>query len=163
MPPAARLTDSTAHGTPLNPGTGSPQCIIGMLPAWRAVPMAAAAGIQAMKQASDATIQALEQATIAAPDPTSKSAALSAEIAGKTAAMSAFASAVGGLPCDKHMCLMPAPAAPPPVCHGMGVVLQASTSVMIDNLPATRQGDKVVEALGGPDPIVAGEMTVVIG
>jgi uncharacterized Zn-binding protein involved in type VI secretion len=36
MPPAARLTDSTAHGTPLAPGTGSPDVLIGGLPAWRA-------------------------------------------------------------------------------------------------------------------------------
>ena len=35
MPPAARLTDSTAHGTPLT-GGGSPTILIGGLPAWRA-------------------------------------------------------------------------------------------------------------------------------
>lgn len=35
MPPAARLTDSTAHGTPLT-GAGSPDVLIGGLPAWRA-------------------------------------------------------------------------------------------------------------------------------
>lgn len=36
MPPAARVTDSTAHGTPLT-GAGSPTVLIGGLPAWRAV------------------------------------------------------------------------------------------------------------------------------
>lgn len=36
MPPAARITDPTAHGTPL-PGPGSPDVIIGGLPAWRAL------------------------------------------------------------------------------------------------------------------------------
>lgn len=35
MPPAARATDPTAHGTPL-PGPGSPNVLIGGLPAWRA-------------------------------------------------------------------------------------------------------------------------------
>lgn len=35
MPPAARATDQTAHGTPL-PGPGSPNVLIGGLPAWRA-------------------------------------------------------------------------------------------------------------------------------
>jgi uncharacterized Zn-binding protein involved in type VI secretion len=35
MPPAARVTDITAHGTPLSPGTGSPNVLIGGLPAWR--------------------------------------------------------------------------------------------------------------------------------
>jgi len=37
MPPAARLTDLTTHGTPLAPGTGSPDVLIGGLPAWRAL------------------------------------------------------------------------------------------------------------------------------
>lgn len=35
MPPAARVGDPTAHGTPLAPGPGSPNVIIGGLPAWR--------------------------------------------------------------------------------------------------------------------------------
>lgn len=36
MPPAARLSDQTAHGTPLAPGPGSPNVLIGGMPAWRA-------------------------------------------------------------------------------------------------------------------------------
>jgi uncharacterized Zn-binding protein involved in type VI secretion len=35
MPPAARTTDPTAHGTPLT-GPGSPTVFVGGLPAWRA-------------------------------------------------------------------------------------------------------------------------------
>lgn len=35
MPPAARTTDPTAHGTPLT-GAGSPDVLIENLPAWRA-------------------------------------------------------------------------------------------------------------------------------
>jgi uncharacterized Zn-binding protein involved in type VI secretion len=35
MPPAARLLDPTAHGTPLQPGPGSPNVLIGGMPAWR--------------------------------------------------------------------------------------------------------------------------------
>lgn len=35
MPPAARVTDMTTHGTPLVPGPGSPNVLIGGLPAWR--------------------------------------------------------------------------------------------------------------------------------
>jgi uncharacterized Zn-binding protein involved in type VI secretion len=35
-PMAARVGDMTAHGSPLVPGTGSPNVIIGGLPAWRA-------------------------------------------------------------------------------------------------------------------------------
>ena len=37
MPPAARITDSTTHGAPLAPGPGSPNVLIGGLPAWRAL------------------------------------------------------------------------------------------------------------------------------
>lgn len=33
--PAARITDSTTHGTPLSPGPGCPVVLIGGLPAWR--------------------------------------------------------------------------------------------------------------------------------
>jgi uncharacterized Zn-binding protein involved in type VI secretion len=35
--PAARLSDQTAHGTPLAPGPGCPTVLIGGLPAWRAL------------------------------------------------------------------------------------------------------------------------------
>ena len=37
MPPAARITDLTTHGSPLAPGPGSANVLIGGLPAWRAV------------------------------------------------------------------------------------------------------------------------------
>ncbi|MFD1955264.1 PAAR domain-containing protein [Paenibacillus thailandensis] len=36
MPPAARVGDPTSHGTPLGPGPGSPNVLIGGKPAWRA-------------------------------------------------------------------------------------------------------------------------------
>ena len=36
MPPAARLGDETEHGSPLSPGSGSPNVLIGGMPAWRA-------------------------------------------------------------------------------------------------------------------------------
>lgn len=36
MPPAARVGDPTNHGTPLSPGPGSANVIIGGMPAWRA-------------------------------------------------------------------------------------------------------------------------------
>ncbi len=35
--PAARVTDTTSHGTPLSPGPGSANVLIGGLPAWRAL------------------------------------------------------------------------------------------------------------------------------
>ena len=34
--PAARVGDLTSHGTPLGPGPGSPNVLIGGQPAWRA-------------------------------------------------------------------------------------------------------------------------------
>lgn len=34
--PAARVGDLTSHGTPLLPGPGSPNVLIGGMPAWRA-------------------------------------------------------------------------------------------------------------------------------
>ncbi|OJF14197.1 PAAR domain-containing protein [Couchioplanes caeruleus] len=34
--PAARVTDTTSHGTPLSPGPGCPTVLIGGRPAWRA-------------------------------------------------------------------------------------------------------------------------------
>lgn len=37
MPPAARVSDTTAHGTPLGPGPGSTNVLIGGMPAWRAL------------------------------------------------------------------------------------------------------------------------------
>jgi uncharacterized Zn-binding protein involved in type VI secretion len=37
MPPAARIGDLTAHGSPLAPGPGSSNVFIGKKPAWRAL------------------------------------------------------------------------------------------------------------------------------
>jgi len=176
MPAAVRVTDSTAHGFPLNPGPGSTNVIIGWLPAWRAVPAALAAGLQAMQQGFDKAATVAESATKAASGTPGQPAALAAEAAVKAAAVSAFSAAISaaqgasagltamsgnGTP-DIHSCMMPRLTAPG-CFHGPGVVLQGSTTVMINGLPATRVGDKVVEALGGPDNILTGELTVNIG
>ena len=37
MPPAATLGDQTSHVTPLSPGPGSPNVLIGGKPAWRTI------------------------------------------------------------------------------------------------------------------------------
>lgn len=37
MPQAARVGDTTSHGTPLAPGPGSLTVLIGSMPAWRAL------------------------------------------------------------------------------------------------------------------------------
>jgi uncharacterized Zn-binding protein involved in type VI secretion len=44
-----------------------------------------------------------------------------------------------------------------------GTVLKGSTSVYINNFPAARQGDDVVEGGGGPNKIARGFPTVLIG
>lgn len=95
--PAARVGDMTSHGTPLGPGPGSFNVLIGGMPAWKAAS-------------------------------------------------------------DSHTC----PLASGPVPHVGGVVAIGSVTVLINNLPAVRQGDMIVEG-GPPNSIVMGCLTVLIG
>jgi uncharacterized Zn-binding protein involved in type VI secretion len=97
MPPAARVGDMTSHGTPLAPGPGSTNVLIGGAPAWRA----------------------------------------------------------GS---DFHNC----PLVTGTVPHVGGVVPTGSVTVLINNLPAVRQGDMIVES-GPPNSIAMGCLTVMIG
>jgi uncharacterized Zn-binding protein involved in type VI secretion len=97
MPPAARMGDLTSHGTPLSPGPGSVDVLIGGKPAWRAT-------------------------------------------------------------ADFHACPLVTGVVP----HVGGVVMMGSTTVLINNLPAARQGDMIVES-GPPNSIALGELTVMIG
>jgi uncharacterized Zn-binding protein involved in type VI secretion len=97
MPLAARVGDMTSHGTPLAPGPGSFNVLIGGLPAWRATS-------------------------------------------------------------DFHTCPLVTGVVP----HVGGVVAVGSFTVLINNLPAARQGDVIVEA-GPPNTIVMGCPTVLIG
>ena len=139
--PAAKITDNVAHPLPpvLTPGPGSPNVLIGSLPAWRGVPAAAAAALQAAKQVSDT---AAEEATKAAP-------------AAQMGSM--ITSMAGGA--DIHTCATPLPIPP----HGPGVVIDGSQTVLINGLQAGRMGDTILEAVGPPNKIVKGEMTVLIG
>lgn len=95
--PAARVGDSTAHGTPLAPGPGSTNVLIAGLPAWR----------------------------------------------------------VG---MDFHACPLVTGLVP----HVGGMVAMGSTTVLINNMPAARMGDSIVEG-GPPNSIAMGEATVLIG
>lgn len=95
--PAARIGDLTSHGTPLSPGPGSVNVLIGGMPAWRATS-------------------------------------------------------------DLHVC----PLVDGPKPHVGGVVAVGSMTVLINALPASRQGDMVVEA-GAPNAIAMGLSTVLIG
>ncbi len=161
--PAARITDSVAH--PLPPVlTGGPTAItvmIGFLPAWRGVNPAVAAALQAAKTASDAVIATAEAATLAAAGTPGAPAAKAAEETAKATAAatmgSTISSAAGGA--DIHMCATPLPIPP----HGPGVVITPSATVMIAGMPAARMGDTILEAVGPPNTITKGEMTVIIG
>jgi uncharacterized Zn-binding protein involved in type VI secretion len=97
MPFAARVGDLTSHGTPLGPGPGSTNVLIGGMPAWRAIS-------------------------------------------------------------DMHSC----PLVEGPKPHVGGVVTVGSTTVLINSLPAARQGDMVTEA-GTTNAITLGCTTVLIG
>ncbi|NNE65650.1 MAG: hypothetical protein HKN33_03715 [Pyrinomonadaceae bacterium] len=161
--PAARVSDNVVHPLPpvLTVGPGSLDVIIGFLPAWRGMPLGAVAALQAAKTVADTAIKTAEAASAAAAGTPGAPAAKAAEEAAKTAALSAMSSAIssaaGGA--DIHTCTTPLPVPP----HGPGVVIDGSATVMINNLPACRLGDSILEAIGPPNKIVKGEFTVIIG
>jgi uncharacterized Zn-binding protein involved in type VI secretion len=163
MPPAARTTDLVSHPLPpmLTPGPGSPNVMIGYLPAWRGIPLAAAAGLQAAKQAADIVIAAAEAATKAAAGTPGAPAAYAAEQAAKASALASMSSAISSASAgaDIHACTTPTPVPP----HGPGVVIDGSATVMINNLPAARQGNTILEPIGPPNKIAMGCTTVIIG
>jgi uncharacterized Zn-binding protein involved in type VI secretion len=143
------------------PGTCSKDTIIGMMPAWRGVGGAAAASIQSAKATADAALKVAAAATLAAAGTPGAPAAKLAEEKLKLDTLAAMGnmimSSAGGA--DIHMCVTPLPLPP----HGPGVVVDGSKTVMINNLPACRMGDTIIEALGPPNKIAKGEMTVIIG
>jgi uncharacterized Zn-binding protein involved in type VI secretion len=94
---AARVGDLTSHGSPLGPGTGSLNVLIGGQPAWRAL-------------------------------------------------------------VDVHACPLVTGVVP----HVGGVVMRGSKTVLINNFPAARMEDLIVEG-GPPNKIVSGCPTVIIG
>ncbi|HEX8369286.1 MAG TPA: hypothetical protein VF604_12150 [Pyrinomonadaceae bacterium] len=150
MPPAARaFVDMTAHPLPglLMPGPGSPTVLIGFFPAWRGIPLAAVAALQTAKAAVDTAVAAAQGTPGFAAAQVSAAASMSAAISG-----------AAGL-ADKHMCATPFPPTP----HGIGVDITGSATVQINFLPAGRQGDTILEALGPPNTISKGEPTVIIG
>ncbi len=162
--PAARITDNVLHPLPpvLSPGPGAPTVMIGYMPAWRGLPLAAVAALQAAKSAADTAIQTAEAATAAAAGTPGAPAAYAAEQTVKTTALATMSAAItsaaaGGT--DIHTCTTPSPVPP----HGPGVVIDGSATVMIMNLPACRMGDTILEAIGPPNKIASGSMTVIVG
>ena len=162
--PAARTTDNVVHPLPpvLTPGPGSLNVLIGFLPAWRGIPLAAVAALQAAKTTADIAVNTAVAATAAAAGTPGAPAAYAAEQAAKASALASMSSAITGAAgggSDIHMCATPSPVPP----HGPGVVINGSATVMINNLPACRMGDTIMEALGPPNTIAKGETTVIIG
>jgi uncharacterized Zn-binding protein involved in type VI secretion len=129
--------------------------------AWRGVPAAAAAAIQAAKAVSDAAIQVAEAATLAAAGTPGAPAAKVAEETAKATAATSMGSMISGAAggADIHICATPLPIPP----HGPGVVIDGSQTVLINNFPACRVGDTIIEAVGPPNKIAFGEPTVIIG
>lgn len=161
--PAARVTDNVAHPLPpvLGPGPGSTNVLIGSLPAWRGVPAAVATALQSAKQVADTAIKTAEAATVAAAGTPGAPAAKAAEESVKAAAAAQMGSMITSMAggADIHSCTTLLPIPP----HGPGVVIDGSQTVLINGLQACRLGDTVLEAVGPPNKIVKGEMTVVIG
>ena len=162
--PAARVTDNVVHPLPLilAPGPGSVNVLIGFLPAWRGLPLAAVAALQAAHTVAQTAIKTAEAATAAAAGTPGAPAAYAAEQAAKSAALASMSSvitsaAAGGT--DIHFCTTPLPVPP----HGPGVVIDGSATVMTNFMPQCRMGDTILEAVGPPNKIVKGEMTVIVG
>lgn len=164
MPPVARITDPVVHPLPpiLTGGPGSMNTLIGGLPAWRGIPAAMAAALNAMKQVADTTIKVAEAASLAAAGTPGAPAAKAAEEATKASVAASMGSAIssmaGGM-ADIHACTTPLPIPP----HGPGLVIDGSPTVIINNMPACRMGDTIVEAVGPPNKIAMGCPTVMIG
>lgn len=135
--------------------------MIGFLPAWRGVPAAVAAALNAAKKISEMAITVAETATKAASGTPGAPAAKAAEEATKAAAAAAMGSMITSMAggADIHACTTPLPIPP----HGPGVVVDGSKTVMINNLCASRLGDTIVEAVGPPNKIVMGCVSVIIG
>ena len=162
MPPAARVTDAVLHPLPplLQPGPGSPNVLIGFLPAWRGVPAAVAAALQAAKKVSDTTIQVAQAATLAAAGTPGAPAAKAAEETAKATAAASMGSTItsSAAGADIHACATPFPLPP----HGPGVVIDGCPTVMINNLPACFLGNTILEPIGPPNKIAMGCPTVII-
>jgi hypothetical protein len=113
------------------------------------------------KAASDAAITTAEAATVAAAGtpglPAAKAAEETTKAASAASMSSAISAAAGGA--DIHVCTTPLPVPP----HGPCVVIDGSTTVVINNLPACRLGDTILEAVGPPNKIAMGCPTVIIG
>lgn len=146
--PAARLGDSTAHGDPLKPGTCSPNVFIGGKPAWRAL---SPAMVQQLLDIFKDTLENATKAIVTANTP-AQAEPLKKMEEGVSKLLDIMAST------DQHACTVVKLVIP----DGNGVVINGSTSVFINGLPACRVGDMIIETTS-INSIAAGEATVLIG
>lgn len=162
--PAARLADPVAHPLPpvLVGGPTAVTVLVGGLPAWRAIPTAAVAALQSTQKTIDTTLRIAENAAVAAaPTPGGPAARLAAEAA-KAVAAAAFSSSIvsAAAGSDVHACLTPWPLPP----HGAGVDIDGSPTVLVTGRhKIARQGDQILEAIGGMSSITGGCPTVLVG
>jgi hypothetical protein len=162
--PAARIADPVAHLLPpvLMGGPTALNVLVGGLPAWRAIPTAAVAALQSTQKTIDTALRIAENVAVAAaPTPGGPAARLAAEAA-KAAAAAAFSSSIvsAAAGSDVHCCLTPWPLPP----HGAGVDIDGSPTVMVTGRhKIARQGDQILEAIGGMSSIVGGCPTVLVG
>ena len=146
--PAARLGDTTAHGNPLGPGTCSPNVWIGRKPAWRGLSPAMVQ--QLLKTFQEVLERAAE--VVASPSEVVRTERLKKMNETVAKMLSIMASA------DKHACAVIKLLIP----DGQGVVINGSSTVLINGLPACRMGDTILETTS-VNTIAAGEPTVWIG
>jgi uncharacterized Zn-binding protein involved in type VI secretion len=114
------------------------------------------AALQTLRIA-DAALTATWTAASAAPggQPAASQGYTTGLQAATAAAASAVFSAIGAM-FDTHACATP-------MGHGPGLVTVGSGSVSVNNLPLARQGDVVMEAAGGANPIAMGCALVSVG
>jgi hypothetical protein len=176
--PAARITDNVVHPLPpiLTGGPPAATVTIGFLPAWKGIPLAAGAALQAAQQVTEAAIKVAENVAVVAQNaataaagtpgaPAAVAAAAAARLAAETlkastaASVGATISSAAGAGASIHACVTPWPVPP----HGPGVVIDGSPTVLIEMMPTCRLGDTIIEAIGPPNKIARGEPTVIIG
>jgi uncharacterized Zn-binding protein involved in type VI secretion len=156
--PAARTEDMTAHGSPLEPGPGSTNVLIGGMPAWRGMSAAACAALAAtfeegMKNIGKAAAaDAAAAGTVAAPTARANLVKTAGEAVKNMAAQMMNSGA------DIHQC----PIVKVVIPDGPGVVINGSQTVLINGLPACRVGDMIQEATS-VNTIAQGLPTVIIG
>ena len=156
MPAAARVTDITVHGSPMVPGTGSTNVLIGGLPAWRAMSPAAVAGFLALVAKIIVNVNKL--ATAISTNNVPAAAKITKDLADQ---VPQAVSMIGAM--DKIICpmLLLKIGGPP---NGPGVIVGGSTTVLINNLPAGRATDQIREVAAlDPNMVAVGFPTVIIG